>query len=406
MQNSEIKMLVVVLAIMFFILLCLVATLVFLKIRANMKDKEEDNKKIIDDSREKSKSKVQQNYDVKSVLSFMEFDKVEDNMVVQKNGKRFLMIVKCQGVNYDLMSGVEKTSVEQGFIQFLNTLRYPVQIYIQTRTVDLGDSISKYKDKVRVLGDNLAQKEFEYNQKVRSGELSEAELAKENFEVVKARNLYEYGMDIVTNTERMSLNKNILSKQYYVVIPYYPEEAGTGDYAKEEISSAAFSELYTRAQSIISLLSVCGINSKILDSFEISKLLYMAYNRDEAEQYDLQKVLNSGFDEMYTTAPNVLDKRMKELDKQIEIEANRKANEAIIQVKAESEKEKALKQKEREFSNLIAKMSKIILENNKSILGKEVVDKAKEKIDNESKEKEESPNVQKQSKTGRPKKLA
>ena len=406
MQNNEIKILVVILAIMLFILLCLAATLIFLKMRANMRN-QENKKNIEDDSKKKSKSKVQQNYDIKSVLNFMEFDKIEDNMIVQKNGKRFLMILKCQGINYDLMSGVEKTSVEQGFIQFLNTLRYPVQIYIQTRTVDLGDSINTYKDKIRILGDNLAQKEFEYNQKVRSDEFSEEELSKEKFEVVKARNLYEYGVDIVANTERMSLNKNILSKQYYVVIPYYPEEAGTGDYAKEEITGAAFSELYTRSQSIMSLLSVCGINSRILDSFEIAKLLYMAYNRDEAEVYDLQKALNLGFDEMYITAPNVLDKRMKELDKQIEIEAHRKANEAIIQVKAESEKEKVLKKKEKEFSDLIAKMSKLILENNKSILGNEIVDKAIEKIDEESKEKEESKDVQKQSKkSSRTKKLA
>ena len=42
----------------------------------------------------------------------MGFDKIEDNMIIQKKGKKFLMIVKCQGINYDLMSGVEKTSVE------------------------------------------------------------------------------------------------------------------------------------------------------------------------------------------------------------------------------------------------------------------------------------------------------
>lgn len=38
----------------------------------------------------------------------MEFDKIEDNMIVQKNGKRYLMVVECQGINYDLMSRMEK----------------------------------------------------------------------------------------------------------------------------------------------------------------------------------------------------------------------------------------------------------------------------------------------------------
>ena len=86
------------------------------------------------------------------------------------------MVIECQGINYDLMSEVEKTSVESGFMQFLNSLRDSVQIYIQTRTVDLTGSINTYKQKVRDLGDNLAHKEFEYNQKVRSGQYEKQEL--------------------------------------------------------------------------------------------------------------------------------------------------------------------------------------------------------------------------------------
>lgn len=394
----QIKMLYILLVVMVFILFGLILSFVFLKFKEK-RDKENESKPI--QSKEKKKTKIEQNYDIKSIFDFIEFDKIEDNMIVQKDGKRFIMVIKCQGINYDLMSGIEKTSVEQGFIQYLNTLRYPIQIYVQTRTVDLGSSINTYKDKVRVLGDDLAKKEFQYNQNVRSGVINDDELKKQRFEVIKSRNLYEYGLDIVSNTEKMSLNRNILSKQYYIVIPYYPEEANSSDYAKEEISNAAFSELYTRAQSTISLLAVCGINGKILDSFELANLLYMAYNRDEAEMYDLEKAINSGFDEMYITAPNVLDKRMKELDKLIEQEAIKKANEKILEVREQSEKEKAVREKEKEFSNLIAKMSKLILENNRSILGKEVTEKAKERIDKESKEKEETADVQKQSKKTR-----
>ena len=51
-----------------------------------------------------------------SIFNFMEFDNVEDNMIIQKNGNRFLMVIGCQGVNYDLMSGLEKNGVEEGFV--------------------------------------------------------------------------------------------------------------------------------------------------------------------------------------------------------------------------------------------------------------------------------------------------
>jgi hypothetical protein len=39
------------------------------------------------------------------------------------------------------MSEKEKIAVEEGFVQFLNTLRFPVQIYVQSRTLNLKDII-------------------------------------------------------------------------------------------------------------------------------------------------------------------------------------------------------------------------------------------------------------------------
>ena len=42
---------------------------------------------------------------------------------------------------------------------------------------------------------------------------------------------------------------------------------------------------------IASALGTSGITSKILDSEELAELLYVAYNRDEAEMYDLKKAI-------------------------------------------------------------------------------------------------------------------
>ena len=410
MSNSQIATLLMgVLGIMFFILIVLIGIYVIIRIKSKNKQKEDENEENVS-----SKSKVEQMYNLKSIFNFMEFDKIEDNMIVQKKGKKFIMIVKCQGINYDLMSGVEKSGVEQGFIQYLNSLRYPIQIYIQTRTVDLTGSISTYKQKIRKLGDDLAHKEFDYNQKVRSGQYNSKQLEKERFEVVKARNLYEYGTDIVANTERMSLNKSILTKQYYIVLSYYPEEVSNSNYSADEISGMAFSELYTRAQTTINLMSVCGVAGKILDSYELAELLYSAYNRDEAENYDLQKAINSGYDSLYVTAPDVLEKRKRELDKQIEIDAINMANRAVDEVNHETELEKEVRKREEEYNEMVARMAELVLENNQDILGKSVVNKAKQKVndlekanDEKDKNKEEVVNEQKKVKrAGRPRKTA
>lgn len=388
MTNNEIaNLLIVVLGVMITILVVLIGIYVIIKFKSKKKDKDDTTNK-----NENKKSKVQQLYSVQSIFNFMEFDKIEDNMIVQKDGKRYLMVVNCQGINFDLMSAVEKNSVEQGFIQYLNTLRNPIQIYIQTRTVNLTNSINTYKEKVNMLKNNLNQKEFEYNQKVRSGKFDNRQLDAQRFEVIKARNLYEYGTDIVNNTQRMSLNKNILTKQYYIVLSYFPEEANNSVYSKEEISGIAFSELYTRAQSTISLLSVCGINGKILDSNELAELLYTAYNRDEAEVYDLNKAISSGYDSLYTTSQDVLEKKMEELDKQIELDAINEANEAVAEVRQEREIERQLREKQNEYDSIVSAMANLIIEDNESILGEEVVDAAKQKI-------EEKKNTKKKSKT-------
>lgn len=386
-SNQLINLLTILLGIMIGVLCILCVVFLVLK----FKSREHKEKKVVKQQQEdagiKSKTLAPQNYTKESIFKFMEFDKIDDNMILQKGGKRFLMVIECQGINYDLMSGLEKNSVEQGFLQFLNTLRYPIQIYVQTRTVNLGSSINKYKERIDDISKQYATKQMEYNQKVRSGQYTEKELSKEKYELVRQRNLYEYGVDIINNTERMSLNKNILSKHYYVIIPYYPEEASTGAYQQDEITSLAFSELYTKAQSIISSLAVCGINSKILDSTELAELLYVAYNRDESEMFNLRRALNAGYEDLYSTAPDVLDKRMKELDIKIEQDAIKKANETIYDVIEENEKQKRAKRKEEELDKLIDQMAKALIEENKRAVGADVAEAAIEKIDKDSKKK-------------------
>ncbi len=331
-------------------------------------------------------------YNKQSVFSFMEFDKIEDNMIVQKNGKRYLMVIECQGINYDLMSRAEKNAVEDGFSQFLNTLRHPIQIYTQSRTINLDSSLETYRHRVDGIKEELDRKENQYKQMVQSGNYNEQQLQKYKFEITKQRNLYEYGKDIIFNTERMSLNKNVLRKQYYIIVPYYAEESGNELFDKDEIRNLAFSELYTKAQSLIRTLSACSVAGKVLDSYELVDLLYNAYNRDEAETYGMKKALQAGYDELYITAQDVLDKKIKELNQQIEERALEEARNAIEEVK--SEKQKRLEQKEMTLDELIDEMATQILERNKSYVGEDIAEEAKKKI--ETKEKEAKKNGKKE----------
>lgn len=357
-------------------ILGLITVLLYLHFKEKRKEKNEESDNIIKSSEINKKTQNKQ-----SIFNFMEFDTVRDNMIIQKNGNRYLMVVECQGINYDLMSGIEKTSVEEGFVQFLNTLRHPVQIYIQTRSINLESSLAVYREKVRDVEMKLTNMQMQYEQMRESGEYTEEQLRRAFFEVTKQANLYEYGKSVLQDTERMSLNKNILNKKYYIVIPYYSAEAGNDNLDKAEIEGIAFSELYTRAQSLIRSISICGVRGKILKSNELIELLYMAYNRDEAETFGLDKAIKAGYDEMYVTAPNVLKKKMAEIDKMIEDKAIEMANTKVDEAKTELERQ--VKEKEENIDDLISEMAKLIIQENEQYLGTELTDKAIEKLDEE-----------------------
>ena len=341
--------------------------------------KEKNSKKEKQDSTVENPKKPQQ--DKQSIFNFMEFDTVRDNMIIQRKGKRYLMVIECQGINYDLMSGAEKTGVEEGFVQFLNTLRYQIQIYVQTRSVNLENSLQVYRQRVKDVENKLRKMQMQYEDMKNSGEYTDEQLQKAFYELTKQSNLYEYGKSVLQDTERMSLNKNILNKKYYIIVPYYSAESGNENLDAREIEGIAFSELYTRAQSLIRSISTCGVRGKILRSNELIELLYMAYNREDAETFGLDKAIKAGFNEMYSTAPDVLKKKMKEIDKTIEEKAIQIAKEKVNEAKSEIEQE--IEDKENHIDELIGQMAKMIIAENEEYIGNDVVNRAIEKVTEE-----------------------
>ena len=310
--------------------------LLWLSMKKN--DTKTDNKDLIQDSNniESSKERKQDfgkfhgDLTQESIFEFMEFDEVIDNMIVRKDRTQFVMVLQCNGVNYDLMSEPEKISVEEGFVQFLNTLRFPIQLYVQSRTLNLKEIIENYKYRVSSLKADIEKLNIKIVQAKSAG--NRALLEKLEFEKRRKINVLEYGMDITDYVDRMSSNKNILQQKTYVVVSYYVAEIGPGieNFSKEEINSMCFTELYTRCQNVASALASSQVNSRILDSEELSELLYIAYNRDEAELLQFSKALNAQYDTLYSTGKDVLDKKKEMLENEINIESIDIATESIM----------------------------------------------------------------------------
>lgn len=390
------------------IMLALIGLYIYISKPKKVKKEKDVDQAITDQNTDESKSK--QNYGKfttnltrESIFDFMEFDEIVDNMIVRKNGTQYIMILQCNGVNYDLMSEQEKISVEEGFVQFLNTLRFPIQLYIQSRTLNLRDIIEEYKARV----DNLTVEIDKIDAKIAQAKAQGNRALREKLEFERRRkiNILEYGIDITDYVEKLSSNRNVLQQRTYVVVSYYSAEIGGGldKYSKEEIYNMCFAELYTRCQNIASALGTSQITSQILDSEQLAELLYIAYNRDEAELLQLSKALDAQYDALYTSGKDVLKKKQEKLDQEINIAAIDMATDSIL---------KADRQKQIEELELaISKEEKIkqkaneILDTYQEQLDPRVYQLAKKEVDKSGndKEKEKAPQLE-EAKSATPKK--
>lgn len=334
-----VSLLQVIVAILVMLILVLISIYVYLVYSDKHKRAKNENGQIGGSGEYGSQDKSRRGYESgkfqgvlskESIFEFLDFDEILDNMIIRKDRTQYVMVIQCNGVNYDLMSEQEKLSVEEGFVQFLNTLRFPIQLYVQTRSLNLRDIIEEYKARVSTLSSDIEKLNAKIAQATASGNRAVKE--KLEFEKRRKENVLEYGMDITEYVSRMSSNRNVLQQKTFVVVSYYTAEFGGGldTYSKEEIDSMCFSELYTRCQNVMSALMSSEVTGKILDSEELAELLYVAYNRDDSEIYQLSKALDAQYDALYSTGKDVLEKRKKQIDEEIKLEAVDLATESII----------------------------------------------------------------------------
>ena len=252
--------------------------IVYLNLIRPKKKKEENSSTIIyseNEKKSKAEEKKIENHGrfqgvltQESVFDFMEFDEIVDNMIVRKNKTQYVMILQCNGVNYDLMSEQEKIAVEEGFVQFLNTLRFPIQLYVQSRTLNLKEIISDYKERVNNINSDIERIDAKLIQAQRNGNRQELEMLE--FEKRRKQNVLNYGMDITDYVERLNSNQNILQQRTYVVVSYYINELGGNldNYTKDELDNMCFSELYTRCQNVSSSLA----SSQVTSNFRFGRI--------------------------------------------------------------------------------------------------------------------------------------
>ena len=393
--DSRIMLFKIIILVVIIVLFILIGMLVY--ISRKKEDDDEQEKDIILDGvsgADKPKEtyggdfgKFQGVLTVESMHDFMEFDEIVDNMIVRKNRNQFVMVIQCNGVNYDLMSADEKMGVEEGFVQFLNTLRFPIQLYVQSRTLNLRTIINEYRNRVEAVTEDLRKVEQKLRQARTSG--NKAMVERLEFEKRRKTSVLEYGQNITEYVERLSSNKNILQQKTYVILSYYTAEIGgnISNFSKDEINNICFSELYTRSQNIISALGTSQVTGRILNSEELAELLFVAYNRDDSELYQINTMLDAQYDNLYSTGKDVLEKRQEKLDEEINIAAIDLTTDSIL--KADKRRQAEERQKEMEKSQKIKEKALNLLNQYEDQLDPRIFDMAQEEIKNTEAEESE-----------------
>ena len=372
MDTVQMLNLILVVILILILILGFIAAILIFKMR---KKKEPQNQEIISKPQTQQKPNLitRDGKTIDSIYKFMEFDEVMDNMIVRKGRKQYVMVIECKGINYDLLSEDEKNAVESGFIEFLNTLRYSIQLYVQTRKLNFGDLINSYHERIHDVDNQIARLNAQIENAKKNG--NSQLVSKLEFERNRKQNILEYGESITDYTERLSESKNILQQKTYIIISYYTAEFGdTSTYSNDEIDDIAFSELYTRAQTLIRALASAEVTGKVLDSEELMELLYVAYNRDQSEIYTLKNALNSEYDKLYSTARDVMEEKKNRINRQIEADAAKLASKSII----DADKEEMQKRRREEQ---IKQKALEMVEEYKDDMSKPLYESAKKKVE-------------------------
>ena len=296
-------------------------------------------------------------------------------MNIKKKSTKYIKVITVKNVNYSSLGHEDNLSVESGFMQFLNTIRFPIQLYIQTRSLNLKDSIEQYEKKVDEVRNEIYKLDSQIKKEKENGRM---ELVKKlEFDRRRKMNILSYGEDVTNYVARMSQNRNVLQQNTYVVVAYYTSEFGgeISNYSKEEIDNIAFSELYTRAQTLIRGLASSGVTGRVINSEELTELLYIAYNRDDSELISVKKAVDAQYDSLYNTARDVFERQKQLIEEKVDKAAIELAANSITRA------DQILKMK-KQSRELVRKRALKYIEEYKNEMTKELYNESKNQVEN------------------------
>jgi type IV secretory pathway VirB4 component len=189
---------------------------------------------------------------------FIPIDQIREGVMIQKD-KSLKGVLLVSSINFALKSEDEQMATIYQFQNFLNSLDFSCQIVINSRKVNITGYIEKIK-------------ELEARQKN---------------ELLKIQTT-EYR----TFIEGLVANSSIMTKKFYIVVPYYPIGEITGvpggtSGTQTELTEKKFQtgkyQLFQRIEYVSLGIRRCGLKSAYLGSEELIELLWGLHHIKQAE---------------------------------------------------------------------------------------------------------------------------
>lgn len=194
-----------------------------------------------------------------STQKYVDVEAIHEGIITLKSGAlRSVLLVSS--LNFDLKSSQEQEAIIAQYQSFLNSLDFPIQILVQSRRFNVAPYMAQ---------------------------LDEQERQQEN-ELLRFQ-IGEY-KEFIKNLNEVS---NIMSKFFYIVVPFAPAEDQTGGFlskmsgifrpkqasrARGALFDTYKSQILQRVEHVAQALSASGIRVVPLNTEEVIELLYNSYN--------------------------------------------------------------------------------------------------------------------------------
>jgi len=93
--------------------------------------------------------------------NLMNIRDIRADAVFTKDGKA-LGIIKITPINFGMLSRDDQDSVIYGFLEFLNTINFPIQIVMKSVNLDIGDYLSALKRRIEERDDKISMAYYEH----------------------------------------------------------------------------------------------------------------------------------------------------------------------------------------------------------------------------------------------------